>query len=90
MQAIQHLPGVRQKASIFLLKEKQQIENIIEIAQLRNEINPGIEKSRLADHLVSMFDGVEMHGVLLSQSFQTVIREKEMVREIFEWVRVGV
>jgi TetR/AcrR family transcriptional regulator, transcriptional repressor for nem operon len=89
MQAIQHLPGVRQKASIFLLKEKQQIENIIETAQLRNEIKPEIEKSKLAGLMISSFDGVEMHGVLLSQSFETVSREREMVRQIFEWVKVG-
>jgi TetR/AcrR family transcriptional regulator, transcriptional repressor for nem operon len=89
MQAIQYLPGVRQKASIFLLKEKQQIENIIETAQLRNEIKPEIEKSKLADLMISSFDGVEMHGVLLSQSFETVSREREMVRQIFEWVKVG-
>ena len=87
MQAIQHLPGARQKTGLFMYKEKQQIEKIIDIAIHRKEIRQGIEKSQLAAHLVYMFDGVEMHGVLLSQSFETLSREKEMVRQLYEWIK---
>ncbi len=87
MQAIQHLPGARQKVDLFMYREKQQIEKIIDIAIQRKEIKPGVEKSQLANHLVSMFDGVEMHGVLLSQSFETLSREKEMVRQLYEWIK---
>jgi TetR/AcrR family transcriptional regulator, transcriptional repressor for nem operon len=87
MQAIQHLPGVRQKVSLFMYKEKQQIERIIEIAIQRGEIKSDVTKSKLADQLVYMFDGLEMHGVLPSQSFETMSKEKDMVRQIWSWIK---
>ncbi len=87
MQAIQYLPGVRQKVSLFLYKEKQQIEKIIAIALQRGEIKSDILQSKLADVIISMFDGIEMHGVLLSQSFETLSRKRAMVRQVYEWVK---
>jgi TetR/AcrR family transcriptional regulator, transcriptional repressor for nem operon len=87
MQAIQYLPGVRQRVHLFIYKEKKQLESIIELAQQKNEIRPDINESMLAEHLMLLFDGVELHGVLLSQSFETVSREREMIRQLYSWVK---
>jgi TetR/AcrR family transcriptional regulator, transcriptional repressor for nem operon len=88
IQAIKHLPGVRQKVSIFMYNEKKQLSQIIEIALQRAEIRPVINSSRLADQIVCMFDGIEMQGLIMSESFETPARKKEMARQLFEWVKM--
>lgn len=88
MQAIQYLPGARQKVSLFMVREKQQLIKIIETAISRKEIRADISASKLADMMVLSFDGVEMHGVLLSQSFETLSREKDIVKQLYEWVKL--
>jgi TetR/AcrR family transcriptional regulator, transcriptional repressor for nem operon len=88
MQAIQYLPGARQKVTLFMVKEKQQILKIIETAIQRKEIRADISASKLADMLILSFDGVEMHGVMLSQSFETLAREKDLVKHLYEWIKL--
>lgn len=88
MQAIQYLPGVRQKVDLFMYQEKQQLERIIAMAKQKGELKETIETRHLAEILMKLFDGTEMHGVLLSQSFETHKKEREMVRQIYEWVRI--
>jgi TetR/AcrR family transcriptional regulator, transcriptional repressor for nem operon len=88
IQAIQHLPGVRQKVSLYMYREKQQIIRIVEIARQRGEIRTGINPVKVAGQIVAMFDGTEMHGVLMSESFETPSKEKEMIRQLFQWIKV--
>jgi TetR/AcrR family transcriptional regulator, transcriptional repressor for nem operon len=87
MQAIKNLAGVRQKLELFMYREKQQIEHIIDIAVRRDELRSNIVVSQLADQIIAMFDGTEMHGVILSQSFETIRKEKTMIRHLYEWIR---
>jgi TetR/AcrR family transcriptional regulator, transcriptional repressor for nem operon len=87
MQAIQYLPGVRQKVYMYIYKEKKQLESIIEIAQQQNEIKSEVDSSKFAEQLMLLFDGAELHGVLLSQSFETISRQREMLKQLYSWVK---
>ncbi len=87
MQVIRYLPGGRQQAEIYMYRQKRQIESIIEIALQRNEIPADLISSKLADLMLSTFDGIQLQGLLLSQTFETLTREKQMARMIFEGVR---
>lgn len=86
MHAIQHLPGARQKTELFMQREKRQLESIIELAMKKKEIVEGVQAGTLAEMFMRLFDGTEMHGVLLKESFQTTSRERQMVREIYRWI----
>lgn len=87
MHAIQHLPGARQKTELFMQREKRQLESIIELAVQKGEVSERVQPGHVAQMLMRLFDGTEMHGVLLKESFQTVSRERQMVREIFQWIK---
>ncbi len=87
MHAIQHLPGARQKTELFMQREKRQLESIIELAVQKGEVSESVQPGHVAQMLMRLFDGTEMHGVLLKESFQTVSRERQMVREIFQWIK---
>lgn len=87
MHAIQNLPGARQKTELFMQREKRQLESIIQVALQRGEIAECMQPSALAALLMRLFDGTEMHGVLLKESFQTLSRERQMVRDIYEWIK---
>ncbi len=87
MHAIQHLPGARQKTELFMQHEKRQLESIIELALQKGELSGNVQPNRMAELLMRLFDGTEMHGVLLKESFQTLSRERQMVRDIFQWIQ---
>lgn len=87
MHAIENLPGVRQKTELFMHQEKRQLESIIEQAREKGEIKNTIEPTLLAEMLMRLFDGTEMHGVLLRENFRTLDRERKMMREIFAWIK---
>lgn len=87
MHAIQHLPGARQKTELFMQREKRQLESIIGLAVQKGEVSKSVQPGHVAQMLMLLFDGTEMHGVLLKESFQTVSRERQMVREIFQWIK---
>jgi len=87
MQAIRYLPGVRQKVDLFMYREKQQLERIIEMAIANGELKTGINKQKTAGLIMLLFDGIEMHGVILRQSFETHQKEKDMAAMIYEWIK---
>ncbi|MFW6224491.1 MAG: TetR/AcrR family transcriptional regulator [Bacteroidota bacterium] len=87
MHAIQQLPGARQKTALYMQQEKRQLEGIIELALQKGELAAHVQPNRLAGLLMRLFDGTEMHGVLLNESFQTLSRERQMVRDIFQWIQ---
>lgn len=87
MHAITNLPGARQKTELFMQQEKRQLENIIALAREKGEIRDNIEPTFLAEMLMRLFDGTEMHGVLLHENFLTLERERRMIRELYNWIK---
>jgi TetR/AcrR family transcriptional regulator, transcriptional repressor for nem operon len=87
VEAIRYLPGVREKVEVYIEKEKQQVKALLQAAAARGELKSGADIDFLAGHIVKAFDGYEMHGVLLGHTAETVAREKEMVRKL--WNLIG-
>lgn len=86
-QAIQYLPQVREKVMVFMNKEKKTIDRILEIASVNNELRPDLDLNWLSEHIMTAFDGIEMHGVLLNRSDSTIVKEKIAVRQLFELIK---
>ncbi len=87
MQAIRFVPGVRQKVDLFIYREKQQLEKILELAAANGELKPGVEPRKIAEMFMLLFDGIEMHGVILSQSFETPRKERDMARLVYDSIK---
>jgi TetR/AcrR family transcriptional regulator, transcriptional repressor for nem operon len=86
-EAIRYLPGVREKVRAMVESEKQQVKAILLAAADSGELRPEEDPDFLAGHIVKAFDGYEMHGVLLGYSAETIEREKEMVRQLWEMIK---
>jgi TetR/AcrR family transcriptional regulator, transcriptional repressor for nem operon len=82
VEAIRHLPGVREKFKGLVEHEAQQVKSILQAAAARGEFRPDADLDFLARHIVKAFDGYEMHGVLLGQFPETIGQEKEMVNQL--------
>ncbi len=87
MEAIRHLPGVMQKVELFMQQEKAQLERILEMAQQKGEIKGDTAISAIATMLQASFDGFEMHGVLLRKSAATTQREKQLVQQLYAYIK---
>lgn len=86
-QAIQYLPQVREKVMIFMEKEKKTIGRILAIASGNNELKPDLDLNWLSEHIMTAFDGTEMHGVLLNRSDKTIEKERLVIRQLFELIK---
>lgn len=86
-QAIQYLPQVREKVTVFMENEKESIGRILEIASKNNELRPDLDLTWMAEHIMTAFDGTEMHGVLLNRSDKTIEKEKSAIRQLFDLIK---
>lgn len=87
VEAIRHLPGVREKFTELVAHETQQVKSILQAAADMGEIRPDADLDFLARHIVKAFDGYEMHGVLLGRFPETIRQEKDMVNYLWTLIK---
>lgn len=87
-QAIQYLPDMKEKMKEYLEYESQIFVRMIAHAKMKGEIKQSVDENAFARQISCMMDGVELHGVMLSDYASIFDTERQMIHFLCDLVEI--